>query len=50
MKELTRGNLLIYNIINVDNVVRMSVWLSHWSGKEAKNNRLIYICVHSEIH
>ena len=37
MMELTAANLLINNIIIVDNVVRMGIWVALWSGKEAKS-------------
>ena len=50
MKELTAASLLINNIIIVDNVVRMGIWVARWSGKEAKSTLYIHICVHSEIY
>ena len=36
MKELIGGNLLINNIIFVDNVMWIGIWVPYWSGKEAK--------------
>ena len=49
MKELAAASLLINNIIIVDNVVRMGIWVSRWSGKEAKCTLYTHIYVHSEI-
>ena len=50
MKELTAASLLIKKIIIMDNVVRMGIWVAHWSGKETKSTLYIHICVHSEIY
>ena len=50
MKELTVVNLLINNIIIVENVVCMGIWVAQWSGKEAKSTLYIHICMHSEIY
>ena len=50
MKELTAASLLINNMIIVDNVVRMGIWVARCSGKEAKSTLYIHICVHSEIY
>ena len=50
MKELTAASLLINNIIIVNNVVRMGIWVARWSGKEAKSTLYTYICVHTEIY
>ena len=50
MEGLTVVHLLIKNIIIVENIVCMGIWVAHWSGKEAKSTLYIHICIHSEIY